>query len=356
MDDDAWIGADVALDGKQNCFPEVGLSKATLHREHRQLGMSGIEAGQADVGELEHPGVAFAARHGKPVRLTQSGGQKNVPEKISRMIFGITAQCARSTPIDGYVESSPPLSESSDPKSRPYLVFMRTGTAGLYPRWLEQEPDRNWDLFVSAYVPTEPEPAAIATEMGGYNKLEHFRDCVVSGRLDLSLYRFVMLADDDLDVTCGSISAFFESIDRLGLAVSHPAQDWSGYWSHRIMLRNPLAEWRETNFVEIMCPCFDTDFLTRRLGDIPVTLSTWGSDYGYSHLARSDGGTIGVIDTAVIRHVKPIRRNGAFYLKLEIDGVTPIQELNTVLEMLPPRDRLHKAHPCKPRRVKWPAT
>ena len=149
---------------------------------------------------------------------------------------------------------------------------MRTGANGLYPGWLTQEPGRNWDLFLSTYIPMPAHPAAIATEMGGYNKLEHFRDCVLSGSLDLSPYRLVLLADDDLDVTGGSISAFFESADRLGLTVSHPAQDWSGYWSLRIMLRNPLAEWRETNFVEIMCPCFDTAFLARKLADYALRL------------------------------------------------------------------------------------
>ncbi|TXG87356.1 MAG: hypothetical protein E6R15_13430 [Zoogloea sp.] len=216
---------------------------------------------------------------------------------------------------------------------------MRTGANGLYPGWLTQEPGRNWDLFLSTYIPMPAHPAAIATEMGGYNKLEHFRDCVLSGSLDLSPYRLVLLADDDLDVTGGSISAFFESADRLGLTVSHPAQDWSGYWSLRIMLRNPLAEWRETNFVEIMCPCIDTAFVTSKLADFPVTRSTWGSDYAISHLARAGGGRVGIVDTAVIRHVKPIQASGVFYRKLAGDGVVPADELQAVLDTLPPHER-----------------
>ncbi len=245
------------------------------------------------------------------------------------------------SPVSSSVSTASPLrSPAPTPEGgRPYLVFMRTGANGLYPRWLEQEPGRNWDLFLSGYMPTPADPAAIATEMGGYNKLEHFRDCVVSGGLDLSPYRLVLLADDDLDVTGGSISAFFESADRLGLTVSHPAQDWSGYWSLRIMLRNPLAEWRETNFVEIMCPCFDTAFVARKLGDFPVTRSTWGSDYAFSHLARAEGGRVGIVDTAVIRHVKPIQAAGAFYRKLAADGVVPADELKAVLDTLPPAER-----------------
>ena len=158
---------------------------------------------------------------------------------------------------------------------RPYLVFMRVGATDLLPDWLAAEPKRNWDVFVSGYAPREPQPEAVATVIGGYNKLSHFRECVQSGALDLSAYRYVLLADDDLAVTAGSISAFFKDVDRLGLAVAHPAQDWSGYWSHRIMLRNPLAEWRETNFVEIMCPCVDTGFIARRLNDLPITKAIW---------------------------------------------------------------------------------
>lgn len=234
--------------------------------------------------------------------------------------------------------------------NRPYLVFMRVGASALLPQWLEREPDRTWDLFVSGYTPQQNHPDAIATEVGGYNKLMHFRECVQSGALDLSSYRYVLVADDDLEITHGSISAFFETVDRLGLAVSHPAQDWSGYWSHRIMLRNPFAEWRETNFVEVMCPCFETSFLTRHLDTLPITFSTWGTDHAYCHLARAEGGKVGVVDSTVIRHSRPIRKDGAFYRKLAADGVDPEEEFRRVLAGLPPdcaRHRVSALHPSR---------
>lgn len=232
---------------------------------------------------------------------------------------------------------------------RPYLVFMRVGATDLLPDWLAAEPGRNWDLFVSGYLPREPHPAAIATVIGGYNKLEHFRECVQSGALDLSAYRYVLLADDDLAVTGGSISGFFETVERLGLTVAHPAQDWSGYWSHRIMLRNPLTEWRETNFVEVMSPCFDSRFIARHLDTLPITRSTWGSDHAYCHLARADGGKVGIVDTTVIRHTKPIKPDGAFYRKLAGDGIDPEAEFRSVLAGLPADCRHHRVlglHPA----------
>lgn len=232
---------------------------------------------------------------------------------------------------------------------RPYLVFMRVGATDLLPDWLAAEPERNWDVFVSGYAPREPQPEAVATVIGGYNKLSHFRECVQSGALDLSAYRYVLLADDDLAVTAGSISAFFADADRLGLAVAHPAQDWSGYWSHRIMLRNPLAEWRETNFVEIMCPCVGTGFIARRLNDLPITFSTWGSDHALCHLARADGGKVGIIDTTVIRHTRPIKTDGAFYRKLAGDGIDPEAEFRSVLATLPEDCHHHRVlghHPA----------
>lgn len=68
---------------------------------------------------------------------------------------------------------------------RPYLVFMRVGATDLLPDWLAAEPERNWDVFVSGYAPREPQPGAVATVIGGYNKLSHFRECVQSGALDL---------------------------------------------------------------------------------------------------------------------------------------------------------------------------
>ncbi len=226
--------------------------------------------------------------------------------------------------------------------TRPYLVFMRIGANALHPQWLQREPDRNWDLFLSCYTPNPPHPEAIATSTGGYNKLTHFRECVQSGQLDLSAYRLVMLADDDLEIVGGSISAFFEHADRLGLTVSHPAQSWAGYWSHRIMLRNPLAEWRETNFVEVMCPCFETGFIAHHLDSLAITYSTWGTDHAYSHLARANGGRVGIIDSAVIRHTKPIQTSGAFYRKLAADGIDPGAELKTILDALPRDYHTHR--------------
>ena len=80
---------------------------------------------------------------------------------------------------------------------RPYLVFMRVGATDLLPDWLAAEPERNWDVFVSGYAPREPQPEAVATVIGGYNKLSHFRECVQSGALDLSAYRYVLLADPE---------------------------------------------------------------------------------------------------------------------------------------------------------------
>ena len=241
------------------------------------------------------------------------------------------------------------MSTANGRPARPYLVFMRVGAAPLLDQWLAREPERNWDVFVSGYTPCAPCPDAIATETGGYNKLAHFRECVQSGRLDLARYRHVLLADDDLTVSHGSISAYFETVARLGLRVSHPAQDWSGYWSHRIMLRNPLAEWRETNFVEIMCPCVDTGFIARRLNDLPITFSTWGSDHALCHLARADGGKVGIIDTTVIRHTRPIKTDGAFYRKLAGDGIDPEAEFSAVLATLPADCRHHRVlghHPA----------
>ncbi|HPI62233.1 hypothetical protein, partial [Zoogloea sp.] len=51
------------------------------------------------------------------------------------------------------------------------------------------------------------------------------------------------------------------------------------------------------------------------------------------------GGRVGIVDTAVIRHVKPIQASGVFYRKLAGDGVVPADELQAVLDTLPPHER-----------------
>lgn len=220
-----------------------------------------------------------------------------------------------------------------------YLVIMRTGPSPQLAEWLKQEPQRNWDLWVSSYVDCPSWPEAIGTHVGGYNKFFHVWEAVKAGVLDLSPYSYVMLADDDLAITEGTVSAFFNQVEELELTVAHPAQSPEGFWSHEKLLHDPTALWRETTFVEVMCPCFSTKFLMAHLDTMPITFSTWGTDFAFCYLARAAGGRVGIIDTTVVRHLKPITPSGLFYTKLAAHGINPHRELQAVLDQLPPEAR-----------------
>jgi hypothetical protein len=216
--------------------------------------------------------------------------------------------------------------------ARRNLLILRAGDASLHRDWLASEGDeRSWDLHISYFGPHAepfgalPDGVTLSREPGG--KYSGLASCFESNPQLLASYDFIGLPDDDLQLTQGSWSRVFETIERTGAVVGQPALDHRSIFAHPVTLQAKKFEYREVNFVEVMTPVFRVAFLRRVIPEFTVTSSGWGLDHIYSKMALEEGATMVVDDRNTFLHTRKIGM-GTLYPDLE----TPLEELTRVLE------------------------
>ncbi len=220
--------------------------------------------------------------------------------------------------------------------ARPYLVMVRAGAASLHPQWLADDPDRNWDCWVSWYC--EPDArcdAAVEYESdGGDNKFEGYLQGREALALQLDHYRYVALLDDDLEFTPGGISRTFAHCALAQADLAQPALRWGSNVNHDVTLYNPLTDVRRVSFVEVMMPFFSNDTLRLLEPSFLLSKSSWGIDYAWgSQLAHRSGrpGKLMIVDAVQVHHTKPFdTKQGAFYRKLAAMGVDAAAEYGRI--------------------------
>lgn len=197
--------------------------------------------------------------------------------------------------------------------SRPYLVVVRAGDRSLHPQWLGGQ-GRNWDLIVSAYG---SRPERYVDQYDGLHQfkgskwegLHHFAQ---SQAALIARYRSVWFPDDDLLVTGEQINNFFAVSDQLGWAITQPALTPYSHVSWAITRQDPSCMARETNFVEIMAPCFRADALPRFLPTFGESVSGWGLEWIWSQMAQAaePAMKMGIIDCTPVYHTRPVGSAG----------------------------------------------
>lgn len=211
--------------------------------------------------------------------------------------------------------------------TRPNLVFVRAGKNSLHRAWIEGDPARTWDCHVSFYDPGIQCALAEATSAGGQNKYEGFLEHSKLFPAVLSHYEYVFLIDDDIRFHPGDISRFFDYCRRFGADLAQPSLSYSSYWCWSVVLHNPMAMARRTNFVEVMMPCFSRRFLSKAIETFDLNKSTWGLEYAWDFIARREGFASYVFDCVIAAHTKEIDfKGGAFYRYLQSLGCDPHED------------------------------
>jgi hypothetical protein len=210
---------------------------------------------------------------------------------------------------------------------RKYLIVVRAGEKSLHTKWLGSE--RNWDLVVSYYgdEPTlyvNDEYLRVACKGSKFIGLSDF---FRSSEFNWKNYDYIWCPDDDLDASCHGINQFFEICELIGAELAQPALDWSSFYTWGITLRNTSFNYRATNFVEIMAPCFSRTFLETVLPTFMENRSGWGLEWLWQlQLDRPFRSYI--VDATPIRHTRPVG-SGSRGLG---EAISPDAELNALLK------------------------
>jgi len=206
------------------------------------------------------------------------------------------------------------------------LVIVRAGDGSLHPCWLHGRARRTWDLVVS-YFGDDPARfrEADVVRIDGKGPKWPALQALLAARPDLVQgYDYVWLPDDDIDCDGAAIDRLFAAMRRHRLVLAQPALTPRSHFSWTVTLRHPFARLRFTNFVEIMVPCFEREFLMRVVPTMGETLSGWGLDLVWPAMAGAAADRVAIIDTVAVTHTRPV--GSANYGLLQERGICAVQE------------------------------
>ena len=200
-----------------------------------------------------------------------------------------------------------PKCRETKPMSRD-LIIVRAGPGSLHRTWLEADPSRDWDLFISPYIDRGTNFTASAGVMIGDvlpgQKWTGLR-ALLNGWPDWRNYRYVALPDDDLFAMPRTWSRFFELAARCDAKLAAPALSVDSLFSYWVTVRNTEFVARRVSFVELMMPCFRSDVLSKLLPTLDLTETGygWGLDIVWPKLLSYED--IFIVDETPVVHPRP---------------------------------------------------
>lgn len=219
------------------------------------------------------------------------------------------------------------------------LIVVRCGDKSLHEKWVSTE--ANYDIALS-YFGDDPK--------FDIEKIKFFHP--YKGSKWEGLYNFftttdfwkdydaIWLPDDDIDTDTQTINQFFDLFHYYKFDLAQPSLDERSYYSWGILLNNKSFKYRETNFVEVMIPCFNKKSFESLYLTFKENKSGWGLDNLWPK-QLGDSSKIGIIDEVKVFHTRPVGSAGngvgkqslkksSFFSKAKL--ITPLDELNTLLK------------------------
>ncbi len=184
------------------------------------------------------------------------------------------------------------------------LVVLRCGDKSLHPNWVTKE--SNFDVVLSYFGDS------IQYDLSHIEYVHYFKGSKWEGLYDFFKnnysiwkdYDYIWLPDDDLDTTAKNLNEYFLVNHKYKFALSQPALTVNSYFSHPILLKVSNFIYRNTNFVEVMAPCFSKDAFEKCWKTFSENKSGWGLDALWPKILK--GMNIGVIDLYPIHHTRPV--------------------------------------------------
>ena len=219
--------------------------------------------------------------------------------------------------------------------SSKYLLIVRAGDNSLHPHWLYPPGERLWDLHISYFGKREnpyplPERVSFSREVGP--KYIGLVDCLDKHPEFFERYKYIGLADDDLDADMNCWNTTFATLDRLGAVMGQPSLDWRSFYWHDVVLRRPQFEYRVTDFVEMMAPLVRSDFLREIVPTFRYNQSSIGLDHLWRMKAAGEGKLLAIVDSCSMYHTRRMEGGTQYKTARLASGKTKDEELQELIE------------------------
>lgn len=211
---------------------------------------------------------------------------------------------------------------------RKNLVLVRAGDKSLHPQWLSN--DRNWDLIVSYYgdFPERYKDQYDFFHSFKGSKWEGIDNLIESNANFINQYEYIWFPDDDLFCNAETINSFFQICNELNFTIAQPALTPYSFYSWPITIQVEKSFARQTNFIEVMAPCFKVSHLRHFSRYFGENTSGWGYEFLWADIAlKEDIFNFGIVDETPIFHTREVGLAGHGGAKKE-----PMIEFKDVLK------------------------
>lgn len=159
--------------------------------------------------------------------------------------------------------------------------------------------DRKYDIWITNYSDKKNNLREYADY---YNeskdaKFLNLKKVLAEHRDQISAYKAIMIADDDIIISPAKLNNLFDMIENYDLWIVTPAFSRLGKITHDTTSRQLLSKYRHTNFAENTCPIFKTDKLLDFMDAYDGSVKSYGIDWWYlNHLGNENQNRIIISD------------------------------------------------------------
>jgi hypothetical protein len=183
------------------------------------------------------------------------------------------------------------------------LVIAAVGDASLHNYWVPTQ-NNNYDIFLINYGKNNcyKKDAKYYLEKTGYKfNLIHK---VFEDNPKLYDYKYIWMPDDDIHIAPKEIDKIFQMANDYNLWICQPSI--MGWYGLKITLHNSESKLRFTNYVEIMCPCFESNALKKCIATFKENKSGWGIDHIWNIILDNPKNKLAILDDVVAIHTRPV--------------------------------------------------
>lgn len=196
------------------------------------------------------------------------------------------------------------------------LAIVRAGNGSLHQQWFANfRGQRNFDLLVYAYQGDRESHGGDLIDLYAFGPGKKFKSLKMLFEEHPSLledYDSFWLADDDLATHADDLNRLFDMFHDMKATLAQPALTQNSFHSYIVVLQNPYTRYRQTNFVEVMCPIMTSATLSHFLQFFDITESGWDIDNIWSHAHMVTKLPMYIFDEITVQHTRPVFGGDAY--------------------------------------------